>query len=61
MELEYATRQVEKVGEIKAYVAKSNPLCWTAEGQWAAAELEAREQGSRCSKMVSWLLDGQYV
>ncbi len=49
--LQYATRQVEKVGEIKAYVAKSNPLCWTAEGQLAAAqELAGGEQGARCSK-----------
>ncbi|MBC7227323.1 MAG: hypothetical protein H5T61_08825 [Thermoflexales bacterium] len=50
--LEYATRQMERVGEIRAYVAKSNPLCWTAEGQLAAAEeLADGDQDTRCSKL----------
>ncbi len=49
--LEVATGQMETVGEIKAYVAMDNPLCWTAEGQLVAAEeLAERGQGARCSK-----------
>ncbi len=45
-ELEVATGQVEMVGEIEAYVSRSNPLCWTAEGQLAAEGT----QGVRCSQ-----------
>lgn len=48
--LEVSTGQIERAGMIRAYVARTNPLCWTADGQLAAAEdIMGGSQSIRCS------------